>query len=90
MIDSPETFAERPHPGDPTAAESRNTRRRLALGMLVALSINFAFLSVGAAAANYLTNVFHPYFYPVDKSDKIVYITYDPLPSPSPAASPSP
>jgi hypothetical protein len=90
MIDSPEKFAGRPHPGDPTAAESRNTRRRLALGVLVALSLNFAFLSGGAAVANYLTTVFQPYFYPTDTGDKMVYITFDPLPSPSPTASPSP
>lgn len=82
-----EDFAERPHPADVTAAETQNSRRRLALGLMIALSLNIAFLTGGAAIANYVSAIFRPFFF---KTDKMVYVTLDVTPSPSPTPSPVP
>ncbi len=73
------------HPGDVSAAEHNTGRRRFALGMLIALSLNLAFLTGGAAVANYVAAIFRPFFF---KGDKMVYVTLDV--TPSPVASPSP
>lgn len=86
MNDSFENFVERPHPGDVTAAETKNARRRFTIGIIIALSLNLGFLSGGAAIANYLNAIFHPIFF---KKDKMVYVTLDVSPSPSPTPSPS-
>jgi len=90
MIPAQTDFEERPHPGDPSAAETQTHRRRFALGLLIAVSLNIAFLSGGAAIADYVTKLFHPFFF---KKDKVVFVTLDVSPSPSPspsAAVPSP
>lgn len=55
--------------------------------MLIALSVNIAFLTGGAAIANYITAIFHPFFF---KNSKMVYVTLDVTPSPSPTPSPLP
>jgi len=80
-----EPLAERPNPGDVTAAETRLMWRRLLLGLAIAVSVNIAFLTGGAAVANYLIQVFRPYFY----HDKTVYVVLQAPPSPSPTPSPS-
>ncbi|MBC8136630.1 MAG: hypothetical protein H8F28_12140 [Fibrella sp.] len=81
MSNSFEDFTERPHPGDVTAAEANHSRRRLVLGLMIALSLNIAFLTGGAAIANYVSAIFRPFFF---KTDKMVYVTLDVTPSPSP------
>ena len=85
MNDPSEQFSERPHPGDVSPTETRAVRRRLALGFLIALSLNVAFLTGGAYIANYVSAIFRPFFF---KTDKMVYVTLDV--SPSPTASPTP
>jgi len=79
----PIVIEERPHPGDVTAAEKRTVQRRLLLGLLIGVSLNIAFLSGGAAIANYLTKIFYPFFF----HDKIVYVEIVAPPSPSPSAT---
>ncbi|MBC8140303.1 MAG: hypothetical protein H7Y38_02550 [Armatimonadetes bacterium] len=82
-------YPERPHPGDTTPAETRTIRRRIALGVLIAASLNLGFLAGGAAIANYVAAIFRPIFF---KKDTIVYVKLDatPAPAPSPSVSSSP
>ena len=84
MSNSSEDFEERPHPGDVSAAETQTVRRRLVLGLMIALSLNLAFLTGGAHIANYVSAIFRPFFF---KTDKMVYVTLDVTPSPSPTSS---
>jgi hypothetical protein len=77
---------EHPHPSDVTAAETQTMRRRMGLGLAIAVGLNVLFLTGGAMVASYLTNVFHPFFFP---KDKIVFVRLDVTPSPSPSPKPS-
>lgn len=77
----------RMHPGDTSPAETDAMRRRIALGVLIAVVLNVGFLTGGAAIANYVSAIFRPFFF---KKDKIVFVKLDATPAPSPSASPSP
>ena len=77
----------RPHPGDTSPGETQKVQRRVMIGLMIAVSLNVAFLTGGAAVANYVAAIFHPLFF---KTDKMVYVTLDVTPSPSPSASPVP
>ena len=80
-------YPQRPHPGDTTPADTRNVRRRVALGVAIAVGLNIGFFTAGAAIANYLTAVFRPLFF---KTNKIVYVKLDVDATPTPAPSPTP
>ncbi len=86
MSDIPD-YPERSHPGDTSPAEIHATRRRILLGVLVAVVLNIGFFAGGAAIATYLATVFRPLFF---KTDKIVYVKLDATPAPAPSVSPSP
>ena len=76
-------YTQRPHPGDPDPAADARTRKRIVFGLLVAVGVNIAFLTLSTVTANYLSRLLHPYFF----RTRTVYIETVAPPTPSPAPS---